>query len=1056
MDLQQESFRIGALQQQPITSRNVSSSSSAAYLSAIQSPFFSPRSVKSSLSSPHSAGDDHSDVFPLTGQESGAGSHLASQSASATTYLKHKLESITSGSNYVDRNSSFSTCNFEDPDDIEDLDLSGHLMSSPTSYGSEASSSSNYSHANIPEKARLESRRKRRRKRRRRLQKLFFAPSLQLRPPTFRSRTCDVYIGFHGRSPSLLRFTNWLRAELEYYGVSSFAVDRARCRYDWNHDLACRAMKNSSIGVVIISKNSFSNPYSIDELESFMNRKALFPIFFDLTINDCIARDIIEQRGKLWEKHGGELWMLYEGGTEKEWTETVNGITRLDDWRFEAKDGNWRDCIVNTVFLLASRLGRRSIVEKVNRWKERVARDELPFPRNDDFVGRKNELIELESVLFGDICHGDSDIECIEVRKTRRRQKNKATRSHSRKGKEVIVPKKSCKEGKATRRTRNPAKGICCISGESGIGKTELALEYAYRFSQRYKMVLWIGGESRYIRQNYLNLQSFFEVEDVGSPVDDDGDSRGGTEKSSRVRSFEKQEERAIARMRKELTRDVPFLVVIDNLESENDWWDHRNVMDLLPQFGGETHFIITTRLPRVMNVESVVNLEFLSAVEAFTLMKGSFGNYPIAEMDALRLFEERLGRLTLGLAIVGAMITHHNITPSRLLDMVTRVPVRDWTWSNTNTNTNTNTSSDRYRNLLKHKFLMQLLEACFSIFDRADGFRSLSTKMVQVCGWFAPSAIPVSLLALAASRIPGQVLQPRSGNLWVKCRRAVTLCSISALSTTNDLESEAASKLVKSGFARRSIRMAAKTKKTTSKTVPWTTSETIHFHELIKLYARMRGSTKVAHAMTKSISQQPCWQHSDHLFAACFLLFGIGNDPITVELKPPELLCVAKSIVLPLAINTFLNFSRCIAALELLKLCTYALEKASESVSSQSGMWIDKTILLCSSDVSTAKAKSKVGNNVSQHDLKKNHKCNRCSNNLWRELTAFRATMMETMSKLLARGGQYDLGVDLISKVIDIRKELFGEQHPETVAAQETLGKIRRLLTTKTQLELV
>ena len=45
-----------------------------------------------------------------------------------------------------------------------------------------------------------------------------------------RLRSCDVYIGFHGRKPLLQRFTHWLRAELEAQGLSCFVTDRARCR----------------------------------------------------------------------------------------------------------------------------------------------------------------------------------------------------------------------------------------------------------------------------------------------------------------------------------------------------------------------------------------------------------------------------------------------------------------------------------------------------------------------------------------------------------------------------------------------------------------------------------------------------------------------------------------------------------------------------------------------------------------------------------------------------------------------------------------------------------
>ena len=128
--------------------------------------------------------------------------------------------------------------------------------------------------------------------------------------------------------------------------------------------------------------------------------------------------------------------------------------------------------------------------------------------------------------------------------------------------------------------------------------------------------------------------------------------------------------------------RDIPYLVIIDNLESEKDWWDKRVITDLLPQFGGETHFIITTRLSRVMNLEPM-KLSYLSGAEAMTLMKGGVKEYPLMEIDALKVIEEKLGRLTLGLAIVGAILLELPITPSRLLDTLNRpLPVRDFSWN--------------------------------------------------------------------------------------------------------------------------------------------------------------------------------------------------------------------------------------------------------------------------------------------------------------------------------------------------------------------------------------
>lgn len=44
------------------------------------------------------------------------------------------------------------------------------------------------------------------------------------------------------------------------------------------------------------------------------------------------------------------------------------------------------------------------------------------------------------------------------------------------------------------------------------INKTELVLVYAYRFSQTYQKILWLGGENRYIHQNYLNFHNFLKL----------------------------------------------------------------------------------------------------------------------------------------------------------------------------------------------------------------------------------------------------------------------------------------------------------------------------------------------------------------------------------------------------------------------------------------------------------------------------------------------------------------------------------------------------------------
>lgn len=831
--------------------------------------------------------------------------------------------------------------------------------------------------------------------------------------PSFSSnrlRSCDVFIGFHGRKPMLLRFANWLRAELEVQGLSCFVTDRARCRNSRKHNIVEKAMDASTFGVVILTRKSFRNPYTIEELKFFSSKKNLVPIYFDLAPNECLARDIIEKRGEIWEKYGGELWLLY-GGVEKEWRDAMTALSCVDDWKLEAHDGRWRDCILRGVTLLALRLGRRSVVDRLTKWRENAERVEFPFPQNENFVGRKRELSELEFMIFGDVC-GDAERDYFEL-KARPKRKNltidwgrtnpndekprNRRESSKRKGKEPVLWKESEKEiemhntelskssGKHGRPRKRSMKvvygrGIACVSGDPGIGKTELLLEYAYRHHQRYKMVLWIGGESRYIRQNYLNLWPFLEV-DVGVE---------STTEKGRTKSFEEQEEAAIARVRKELMRNIPFLVIIDNLESEKDWWDHKTVMDLLPRFGGETHVIISTRLSTVMNLEPL-RLSFLSGVEAMTLMQGGLKDQSITEIDALRSIEEKLGRLTLGLAVVGAILSELPINPSRLLDTINRMPSRDITWS-----------GRENHSLRRNIFLVQLFEVCFSIFDHADGPGSLATRMVLASGWFAPGPVPVQILALAAHRIPEKKKRRR---LWKKIMYSLT-CGFTSLYARRS-EAEASSLLLRFNMAR-----------------SCTKEGHIMLNQMVKLYARKRGITGVAEAMVQAvISRGSVSHHSDHIWAACFLLLGFGKDPIVVELKVTQLLFLVKQVVLPLAIRTFITFSRCSAALELLRLCTDALEAADQAFVTPVEKWLDKS--LCWRPIHTSAQLNPY---------------------LWQELALSRATVLEVRAKLMARGGQLDIADDLIRKAIFITTSICGQDHPHTVSAQQTLSKFTRL----------
>ncbi|GKD45739.1 AAA+ ATPase domain-containing protein [Tanacetum coccineum] len=64
---------------------------------------------------------------------------------------------------------------------------------------------------------------------------------------------------------------------------------------------------------------------------------------------------------------------------------------------------------------------------------------------------------------------------------------------------------------------------VVCINSVHGVGKTELAIEFAQRYSQRYKMVIWVGVQGQYLRQSILNLSLY-----LGLDVSADGEKERG------------------------------------------------------------------------------------------------------------------------------------------------------------------------------------------------------------------------------------------------------------------------------------------------------------------------------------------------------------------------------------------------------------------------------------------------------------------------------------------------------------------------------------------------
>ncbi|KAK7829306.1 hypothetical protein CFP56_029538 [Quercus suber] len=401
-------------------------------------------------------------------------------------------------------------------------------------------------------------------------------------------RSCDVYVGFHGQNPNLVRCSKWVKSELELQGIACFVADRAKYSDTQSHEIADRVICSATYGVVIVTNSTFLNHLSLEEIRFFAQKKNLIPLFFDTGPAEIVG-------------------LLNCNSIDKQCKEAIDGLIKSNEFKLEASEGNWRSCVSKAAAILRAKLGRKSVADRdvvVERFEE------LPFLRNRFFVGRDKEISEIETLLFGcgECQEQDCSLQAIKGSEASGQSEGLADEESdvviSRGGRYISLEMGKSKEPtleawvepvlgrNSFKRSNNKYKksksgnykslgsNVICINGVAGIGKTELALEFAYRYSQRYKMVLWVGGEARYFRQNILNLSL-----NLGLDVSADVEKERG-----RIRSFEEQEFETFKRVKRELFRDMPYLLIIDNLETEKEWWEGKDLHDLIPRNTGGSH----------------------------------------------------------------------------------------------------------------------------------------------------------------------------------------------------------------------------------------------------------------------------------------------------------------------------------------------------------------------------------------------------------------------------------------------------------------------------------